>query len=107
MVDVLQDDPDFADRSVGPPAGEPLTQARRVLAPLRTLSFLGLPGLTTGGPSIASVQTGLSGSATLAARRCGDFKVIARFMFLGSSQGDDVWLAISIAKDQDYDFRFE
>ena len=92
---------------MGPPGGKPVNQARRVLPPLRTLSFLGRPGLTTGGPSIASVQTGLSGSATLAARRCGDFKVIARFMFLGPSQGDDVWLAISIAKNQDYDFRIE
>ena len=87
--------------------GQSVIQTRRVFTPPRELSLRRCPGRTTGGPSIASVQAGLSGSATLAARRCGDFKVVARFMLLSPSQGDDVWVAVPFAEDQDYDFRIE
>ena len=56
---------------------------------------------------MASVHGGLSGSVALAGRRSGGFKVVARLMVFGPSQGNDVWIVVPISKHQDYDFRLK
>jgi hypothetical protein len=56
------------------------------------------------GPSISSVQGGLSASVALREVRFGGFNVVARFILFRSTKGNDVHVAVPISVDEHHDF---